>query len=57
MYAPCVCVFCALSPFHPSLGLPMSELPGDLVTVDGHPAALIQVETKSMSCPAPWWNS
>lgn len=28
-------------------------LPGDLVTVDGHPAALIQVETKSMSCPAP----
>lgn len=27
--------------------------PGDLVTVDGHPAALIQVETKSMSCPAP----
>ena len=53
----CVCVFPALSPFHPSLGLPMSELPGDLVTVDGHPAALIQVETKSMSCPAPWWNS
>ena len=56
----CVCVSCTFSLSSKSRTwghLPMSELPGDLVTVDGHPAALIQVETKSMSCPAPWWNS
>ena len=29
------------------------SFPGDLVTVDGHQAALIQVESKKMSCPAP----
>ena len=55
-----VCVSCTFSLSSKSRTTrpsPQCSLPGDLVTVDGHPAALIQVETKSMSCPAPWWNS